>query len=442
MTEPWDALRMPPATADPDPEFAARLRARVARALDLPRGVAVTVTAGITPTRAPAPDPAAAPAPAGAAVPYLNVRDGAAAIAWYVRVFGARQVGEPYVMPDGSIGHAELALGAGVVYLAEGDYPDIGVAAADPGAAASSVSLVLAVPGLDGVLATARGSGARVVREPYEGYGARNATIFDPFGHRWMLTEPIPAGQAAPAPQPGEPFRYRHGDTAYLSLWVPDVERAARFYGAVLGWEAVGEGPGRHVPTTTPRQGLWTSSGPPSVLCCYVVDDIAGALDRVTAAGGRAGAPSLEPYGTVASCADDQGAEFALVQLPAGHDPGATADPPLHGRAAGDVAYLVVERPDSAAARAFYGAVLGWEFSGGRVADGWNVDGVAPMTGLAGGADRPRVRPMYRVDDIAAAVARVREAGGTATAPAEQPYGLNAECVDDQGLAFYLGQLR
>lgn len=380
--------------------------------------------------------PAAAPAErphVGAVVPYLGVADARAALAWYTDVLGAVPSGEPYVMPDGRIGHAEIVLPDGLLFLAEGDYPEIGVAAADPGAATSSVSLVLRVEELDRVLAAARAGGARVVREPYEGYGARNATIFDPFGHRWMLREPV-AEVADP------PVRYRHGDTAYVSLWVPDVERAAAFFSAVLGWEVVGDGPGRQVHGTTPPQGLWGAEGPPTAFCCYAVDDIAAACARVEAAGGEAGTPTVEPYGTVATCTDDQGARFALVELsPAGDGP--VADPPMHGLRTGDVAYLVISTPDSTAARAFYGAVLGWEFTGGRASNGWNVERVAPMSGLAGGAERPGVMPMYLVDDIASAVGRVRAAGGTSTEPEQRPYGLEAECADDQGTRFYLGQL-
>jgi hypothetical protein len=47
---------------------------------------------------------------------------------------------------------------------------------------------------------------------------------------------------------------------------------------------------------------------------------------------------------------------------------------------------------------------------------------------------------MWRVDDIAAAVERVRAAGGTSTDVEQQSYGLSATCTDDQGLQFYLGQ--
>jgi uncharacterized protein len=47
--------------------------------------------------------------------------------------------------------------------------------------------------------------------------------------------------------------------------------------------------------------------------------------------------------------------------------------------------------------------------------------------------------PMWKVDDVAAAVERVRAAGGTATDPERQPYGTTSEATDDQGVRFYLG---
>ena len=47
--------------------------------------------------------------------------------------------------------------------------------------------------------------------------------------------------------------------------------------------------------------------------------------------------------------------------------------------------------------------------------------------------------PMWKVEDVAAAVERVRAAGGTATDPERQPYGTTSQCADDQGVRFYLG---
>jgi len=35
----------------------------------------------------------------------------------------------------------------------------------------------------------------------------------------------------------------------------------------------------------------------------------------------------------------------------------------------------------------------------------------------------------------------VRAAGGTASEPVHEGYGTRAECTDDQGVRFYLGQL-
>ncbi len=64
-----------------------------------------------------------------------------------------------------------------------------------------------------------------------------------------------------------------------------------------------------------------------------------------------------------------------------------------------------------------------------------------PGTGLSGGHSSAVVVPMYLVDDIGAAVERVRAAGGTATDPERQGYGVTADCLDDQGTRFYLGEL-
>ncbi|PRC57197.1 glyoxalase, partial [Mycobacterium sp. ITM-2017-0098] len=83
--------------------------------------------------------------------------------------------------------HAELTLSGGVLYLAD-EYPEIGLRAPSPQAV--SVSLMLPVVDTDGTLARARDLGAHIQQEPYEDYGARNAALIDPFGHRWMLTGP------------------------------------------------------------------------------------------------------------------------------------------------------------------------------------------------------------------------------------------------------------
>jgi uncharacterized protein len=63
------------------------------------------------------------------------------------------------------------------------------------------------------------------------------------------------------------------------------------------------------------------------------------------------------------------------------------------------------------------------------------------MIGFSGGHDRATAVPMWRVDDIDAAVAAVRSGGGVATEPEHRTYGISSECTDDQGMRLYLGQL-
>jgi predicted enzyme related to lactoylglutathione lyase len=234
---------------------------------------------------------------------------------------------------------------------------------------------------------------------------------------------------------------FRHGDIGYVSLWLPDVERAATFFSAVLGWRYVAaSGPrGRRVEGPTLDHGLWGGVEPPTLFCCFTVGDIDTATARVVAAGGAAGKPQIEPFGLVAECTDDQGVKFAVFQPPEGV--ASDASVPAEGAGNGDLAYVTMEVVDSGRARAFYGTVLGWRFSGGRIDDGWQVDDVVPMVGLSGGHPGATTVPMYRVDDISVAIEAVRVAGGSATDPDPQPYGITAACTDDQGTRFYLGQL-
>lgn len=424
MTDPLDVLREPDGPAAPDPSFALRLRARLERALELPRGVGVSTAAVLHPTARVEP-------PVGAAIPYLAVPDARRAINWYVEVFGAVLEGDPIVMPDSRIGHAELALAGGRLYLAD-EHPEIGVVAPQPDAAA--VSLVLAVSDVAARVAAATSAGAHLLREIAEAYGSRNATIVDPFGHRWMLQQPlatVPSTEAPPAP-------WHQGDIGYVSIETPDVNRAADFYEGVLGWTYDShERQGRQVHTQSIAIGLRGGQDRPELFCVYAVGDVDAAAARVRAAGGTAESPTEAPYGRVSDCVDSEGMAFAVFAPPA-NEPGQR--PPINGVRHGDLSYLTFHVVNSVGAREFYGTVLGWEFTPGRVDDGWGVNDIAPMSGLAGGHDKPAVLPMWRVDDIAIAVERVRAAGGSATEPVQQPYGLMSECVDDQGMRFYLGQ--
>jgi uncharacterized glyoxalase superfamily protein PhnB len=290
MTDPLDALRLPVVPVDPDPGFAARLREELRRALREPPGGEMT-------------DLAWPPA----LTPYIAVGDARRALDWYATVFGARPRGEPYVMPDGSIGHAELAIGDAVLMLSESS-SEVPVRAPGAGPAADrtfSHSLHVQVDDVDGAVARARELGAEVEREPGDQPYGRVAVIVDPFGHRWMLNKP-----------PGRAARQRHGDVGYVTMAVPDDDKAREFYGAVLGWEfTAGSVPrGWQATGVQPMLGLWGGADRTEIQLCYRVGDITVAARRVRQHGGQAGEVTHRPYGLMVDCVDDQGIVFQLWQ--------------------------------------------------------------------------------------------------------------------------------
>jgi PhnB protein len=126
------------------------------------------------------------PIPPGyaALTPYLSVSDPASAIAFYQKAFGATERMR-LMMPDGSIGHAEIDIGDSVMMLG-GAWPQLGFA--PPEGAAVSVMLHLYVEDADAVFARAVAAGAVEV-SPVETkfYGDRSGSLRDPFGHRWTV---------------------------------------------------------------------------------------------------------------------------------------------------------------------------------------------------------------------------------------------------------------
>jgi predicted enzyme related to lactoylglutathione lyase len=145
-------------------------------------------------------------------------------------------------------------------------------------------------------------------------------------------------------------------------------------------------------------------------------------------------------YGLSADCVDTDGARFALHQPPASAP--AAVGPPAGATTGhdGDLVYVTLEVPDAALTVEFYGSVLGWRAHPGRTPGSWEVEGHTPRIGVSGGHSAPAAVPVWQVTDLAAAVARVRAAGGRSTEPHREPYGLMAECADDQGIRFSLGQ--
>ena len=117
--------------------------------------------------------------------PYLIVRNGAKAIEFYKKAFGAVELMR-FPGPNDSIMHAEVKIGDSPVMLAD-EMPEAGhVGPQTLGGVA--VSLMVYVEDVDARFAQAVAAGATVKR-PVEDqfYGDRTGTLVDPFGHVWSL---------------------------------------------------------------------------------------------------------------------------------------------------------------------------------------------------------------------------------------------------------------
>ncbi len=127
-------------------------------------------------------------------VPFLIVDSAPAAIDWYSSAFGAAEV-ERMTAPDGQrIMFAHLRMNGGSLYLNDPFTDHGGPAAPTPGQKLpSSVVLELATPAeVDATWQRAIDAGGKGVDKPRdESWGARFATLTDPFGHLWLLDAPL-----------------------------------------------------------------------------------------------------------------------------------------------------------------------------------------------------------------------------------------------------------
>ena len=125
-------------------------------------------------------------------VPYLLYSDAPAAIDFLCRAFGfTEQFRLP--MPDGRVGHAQLAYEGDLVMLAsafsEGGF-------ASPLNLPAVHSLVYCtVDDADAHYARARVAGATIAAEPANEHGTRMYRALDTEGHRWLFAGPVPEGQ-------------------------------------------------------------------------------------------------------------------------------------------------------------------------------------------------------------------------------------------------------
>ena len=133
-------------------------------------------------------------------VPMLSYEDAAAAIEWLTRAFGFRERLR-YTEPSGTLTHAELELGSGVVMLAtpSSDYESArrhreSCEAMNTWLRSPFIfdGVYVSVDDVDAHFTRARAAGAVILSEPQDqSFGDRHYRCEDLEGHRWMFSQRI-----------------------------------------------------------------------------------------------------------------------------------------------------------------------------------------------------------------------------------------------------------
>lgn len=114
--------------------------------------------------------------------PALKYSDGPAALKWLANAFGFREV-VSYPAPDGTIAHAQMALGNGMIMLGSAGKPD----AKNPWSTERQ-GIYVCVDDIDAHYARAKAAGAAIMRDlTSTDYGSREYSARDLDGHLWSF---------------------------------------------------------------------------------------------------------------------------------------------------------------------------------------------------------------------------------------------------------------
>jgi uncharacterized glyoxalase superfamily protein PhnB len=121
-------------------------------------------------------------------IPALQYEDAKAAIEFLCKAFGFTK-NAVYEEPDGSVAHAQLTHGNGMVMLGSVKDTEYGKLLRRPAEAGGvTMSVYVVVDDADAHFERAKATGAQIVREPVtQDYGGRDYTCKDPEGHIWTF---------------------------------------------------------------------------------------------------------------------------------------------------------------------------------------------------------------------------------------------------------------
>lgn len=259
-----------------------------------------------------------------------------------------------------------------------------------------------------------------------------------------------------------ERSEYNDGEFCWVDLATTDLDRAASFYGALIGWEfepaEVPEGvdiggygnfifSGKRVA----GMGELQQEGQPPAWSSYVkVSDVDASAAKVKEAGGGVIVGPMDipgGPGRFAVCHDAESAFFSLWQ-PNQHQ-GAQLVNEI-----GSWSWSNLLSRDLDAAKRFYGAVFAWGVARNEEAPpdifNWQVEGQRWPEGLGGVMRMPDEVPAevpaywevyFLVEDLDRAIEMTTAGGGRlVVGPIDIPIARLASLIDPQGAAFSLMQ--
>ncbi len=228
-------------------------------------------------------------APPGPVVPVLVYENVPKAIEWLCGAFGFEERLRTPPEPDGTIHHAQLAVGQGSVMLNGGR----------GGTQSHSGSVLVYVQDVDAHFERAKTFGAKIVKPPVTAaFGERQYSAEDLAGYQWAFSQSI--ADVKPEDWGAEVSRIRHRfelmprpSFCYLEIPSVDVHQSVAFYEKVFGWNI------RHRDTDRPSfddargniSGTWVTGlhicREPGLLPSIWVDGIDEVLARIASNGGE-----------------------------------------------------------------------------------------------------------------------------------------------------------
>jgi uncharacterized protein len=246
---------------------------------------------------------------------------------------------------------------------------------------------------------------------------------------------------------------YEPGTPSWVDLGSPDLGASVDFYRALFGWEVPESenveqtgGYRRATKSGSDVAGMMPlmQEGQPPAWSSYVsVADANATAAAVKEAGGSVLAEPMDvmELGRMAIFADPTGAVFGIWQPATFQGAGLVNEP-------GALAWNELNTRDLEGAKAFYGAIFGWDFEDNDMGEMGTYTminlGGNPIGGILNMVERgvPEEIPAhwlvyFAVEDTDATVAQVKERGGSVMMePMDIPVGRFAILTDPHGAAF------